>query len=252
MGTSLWSLDDRERHIQRQRFLANIGEQDEPTDFHDRARTQLTTRLDGWYGDFTPIPSQYLKSKFPTVEFSAVRVFADPTELMIIRALSMTYPAAQFGVSPGGDVFTARGDGWTIRGPRIYVARLSWLLDEAADLFNHLRGNRGGRFFERDGKFFTADGKATFMHVVPTEGEIDYLDQTSLHQHPQRARSATARPHREARIRSGTPETLEAHRRRCSLHDAELTNAGTCDSCAELLARPRERKSSSKPWWRFW
>src|SRR5690242_7090205 len=82
VGTSLWSLDDRERYIQRQRFLANVDEQDEPTDLHDRARTQLTTRLDGWYGDFAPTPSQYLKSKFPTVEFSAARVFADPTELM--------------------------------------------------------------------------------------------------------------------------------------------------------------------------
>ena len=43
--------------------------------------------------------------------------------LLIVRAISMTFPAAQFGVSPNGEVFTAYRNGWTIN-DRIYVTRL--------------------------------------------------------------------------------------------------------------------------------
>lgn len=78
----------------------------------------------------------------------------------------MTTGAAQFGVSPDGSIFTAHGDGWTIRGPRVDVTRLSWLLDEAADILQDIRGGAGGRFYERNGRFFLADGRTTILEVV--------------------------------------------------------------------------------------
>lgn len=240
-------LTDNRRRALIGQFLANVNEQDEATDLQRRAQDELARRLVGWYGDFDPNPTQYSKNRSPVTNFNAVRVLADPTELMIIRAISMTFPAAQFGISPSGEIFTAHGNGWTIRGPRIYVSRLSWLLDEAADHFNHLRANRGGRFYESDGNFFMADGRLTFMRVINTEGEINFADQRWLLRHPQRTLGDITKLHSSSRTRQNATEPTESRRMQCSLHEVELSESGTCAPCAELITPPE-----TKPWWRFW
>jgi hypothetical protein len=93
---------------------------------------------------------------------------ADPVELVIVRAVAMTEGAAQFGVSPSGAISTAHGDGWTIHGPRTDVTRLSWFLDEAADILQQIRNGRGGRFGSTNATADSsiADGKTTILEVV--------------------------------------------------------------------------------------
>lgn len=130
-----------------------------------RAAFELKRRLQHWNGDYLPRPSRF-KGKYGINRGTHLTVPADPVELVIVRAVSMTTGAAQFGVSPDGSTFTAHGDGWTIRGPRVDVTRLSWLLDEVADIVQQIRGGRGGRFYERDGRFFLADGRTTVLEVV--------------------------------------------------------------------------------------
>jgi hypothetical protein len=101
---------------------------------------------------------------------------AHPIDMMILRALSRTWGAAQFGCSPNGDVFTADTDGYSLySGRRDDVTGISPLLDEAADIFNSLRRGRGGRFYERDGCFFDADDRTTFLCVHLRE-DIDIDD----------------------------------------------------------------------------
>ncbi|MGZ4584109.1 MAG: hypothetical protein ACXVYI_07105 [Mycobacterium sp.] len=92
---------------------------------------------------------------------------ASGTELLIIRAISRTHGAAQFGVTPHGDVFTTDCDGNSFHsGRREYVTGLSPLLDEAAAIFNEWqRAGAGGRFYERRGQFFDGDSKALFLSV---------------------------------------------------------------------------------------
>lgn len=130
-----------------------------------RAAFELKNRLQHWNGDYLPRPSRF-KNKHGIDRGTHLVVPADPIELVIVRAVSMTTGAAQFGVSPDGSIFTAHGDGWTIRGPRVDVTRLSWLLDEAADILQDIRRGRGGRFYERNGKFFLADGRTVILEVV--------------------------------------------------------------------------------------
>ena len=130
-----------------------------------RAAFELKRRLQHWHGDYLPRPSRF-KNKHGIDRGTHLVVPADPIELVIVRAVSMTIGAAQFGVSPDGSIFTAHGDGWTIRGPRVDVTRLSWLLDEAADILQDIRRGRGGRFYERNGKFFLADGRTVILEVV--------------------------------------------------------------------------------------
>jgi hypothetical protein len=92
---------------------------------------------------------------------------ASPVELLIIRAISRTSGAAQFGCSPRGTVFTADTDGYSLHsGRRNEVTLLSPLLVEVADIFNewHRKGV-GGRFYERDGSFFDADDGAVLVEL---------------------------------------------------------------------------------------
>lgn len=247
------TLSNHTRDSCRRQILANLADQRAPTRLHHRAESELRRRLDGWYGDFDPVPSQFGKSKYATSAIDAVDIPADPIELLIVRALAMTYPAAQFGVSPNGEVFTAHGNGWTKDGPRIYVTRLSWLLDEAADVFNHLRRGRGGRFYERDGAFFLADGKVIFINIrhaynLETGADVGHSEINSLrprrHNAP-RARRGVEAPH------------IERPHTRCSLHDTDFDADGACNLCANLIAsRARITDKPAvvriKPWWQFW
>lgn len=144
----------------------NIEAQTDVDDvLQSRAAFELKRRLQHWNGDYLPRPSRF-KNKHGVDRGTHLVVPADPIELVIVRAVSMTIGAAQFGVSPDGSIFTAHGDGWTIRGPRVDVTRLSWLLDEAADILQNIRRGRGGRFYERNGKFFLADGRTVILEVV--------------------------------------------------------------------------------------
>lgn len=139
-----------------------------------RAAVELERRLHHWHGDYLPRPSRF-KNKHGIDRATHLVVQADPVELVIIRAVAMTKGAAQFGVSPDGTIFTAEGDGWTIQGPRVDVTRLSWLLDETADILQNLRHGKGGRFYERNGRFFLADGRTTVLEVVD---ELDAATRT--------------------------------------------------------------------------
>lgn len=130
-----------------------------------RAAVELERRLLHWHGDYLPRASRF-KNKHGIDRGAHLVVPADPVELVIVRAVAMTKGAAQFGVSPNGAIFTAEGDGWTIRGPRVDVTRVSWLLDEAADILQTIRRGRGGRFYERNGRFFLADGRTTILEAV--------------------------------------------------------------------------------------
>ena len=46
------------------------------------------------------------------------------------------------------------------------MTRLSWLLDEAADILQDIRHGAGGRFYERNGRFFLAADRTTILEVV--------------------------------------------------------------------------------------
>ncbi|MGU3501771.1 hypothetical protein [Mycobacterium sp. C31M] len=130
-----------------------------------RAAVELECRLQHWHGDYLPRPSRF-KNKQGIDLGTHLVVPVDPIELVIVRAISMTRGAAQFGVSPNGAIFTAEGDGWTIHGPRVDITRVSWLLDEAADILQTIRRGKGGRFYERNGLFFLADRKTTILEAV--------------------------------------------------------------------------------------
>ena len=94
---------------------------------------------------------------------------AHPCEMMIARAIALTWDAAQFGCSPDGSVFTADTDGysWPDSDHRDPATRLSPLLDEVAAIFNspRRRDGLGGRFYERDGRFFDADDGEIFVEI---------------------------------------------------------------------------------------
>lgn len=236
-------------------FVGNLEDLDAPIDLRERAAGTLTARLRNWHGDFMPLPSRFAKHRRPTADSAPVTIPTDPTELLIVRAISMTTPAAQFGVSPNGEVFTAYRNGWTIN-DRIYVTRLSWLLDEVGDLFNHRRAYRGGRFYLLDGTFFMADGKATFANVVEVPGS-DALSPRGSRSHAMGYSNAAAR-HRAPRVRWSSPLLP----RICSIHEVAFNSAGLCDRCSDLMGvsdpstrAPQKRRPParpSKPWWRFW
>ncbi len=211
-----------------------------------------------------PLPSRFPKGKRAVSERDAVVLPVDPVEVLIVRAISMTLPAAQFGVSPNGEVFTAYRNGWTIN-DRIYVTRLSWLLDEAADVFNHRRAGRGGRFYERDGEFFAADGKVTFLRV----DEVGELGAARTPVGPRTSR-AHLLGQADVKLRHAAPKvrwSATSPPRNCSLHKVALNPSGTCDVCSQLITqtlptsgswqsdsktRLRTPKRPQRPWWRFW
>lgn len=130
-----------------------------------RAAFELKRRLQHWNGDYLPRPTRF-KSKNFVSRGDHLVVPADPVELVIVRAVAMTRGAGQFGVSPNGAIFTAEGDGWTIGGPRVDVTRLSWLLDEAADMLHSITRGKGGRFYESGGYFIRAKDRSILMEVV--------------------------------------------------------------------------------------
>lgn len=103
---------------------------------------------------------------------AVIKIEANPREMMIVRAVSRTYGAAQFGCSPDGSVFTADTDGYSYPGGdrRDSVTGLSPVLEEVADIFNSRwrRDGIGGRFYERNGSFFDADDRAVFVEVKIT------------------------------------------------------------------------------------
>lgn len=150
-----------------------------------RAVVELENRLQHWNGNYLPRPTRF-KNKHGVSRGAHLVVPADPVELVIVRAVAMTTGAGQFGVSPNGAIFTAEDPGWTIHKRRVDVTRLSWLLDEAADILQQIRGGRGGRFYERDGRFFLADGRTTILEVVDEPAPTPRAEATPT--------SATSRP----------------------------------------------------------
>jgi hypothetical protein len=131
---------------------------------HDRAISVLRNRLSHWWGSALPALSQFAEN--PPTGQPPVPVWADPVELLVVRAIAATEGIACFGVEPGGAVFTE--DSGAVGGEafRVYITGLSPLLDAVGDIFNHVAGGVGGDFCERDGQFFTADGRK-FVEVRP-------------------------------------------------------------------------------------
>jgi hypothetical protein len=118
-------------------------------------------------------PQTRFKDYYPTGRaVPAFRREAHPIELLIVRAISRTSGAAQFGVTPQGKVFTTDTYGWSYHsGRREDVTGLSHLLDDAAELYLDwkIRERDGGRFYERDGRFFYADDGNVFL-----EAKLDF------------------------------------------------------------------------------
>lgn len=131
------------------------------------AAKELTRRLNRMR---LPLPprTRSRRDKWPTGRaIPVLRREAHPVEILVVRALSRTWGAAQFGCSPDGSVFTADTDGWSLpSGHRNNVTGLTNLLDEAAEILNEWRrDDRGGRFYERDGAFFDAEDGAIFLEI---------------------------------------------------------------------------------------
>jgi len=147
-----------------------------------------------------PLPprTRSRRDKWPTGRaIPVLRREAHPVEMLVVRALSRTWGAAQFGSSPDGSVFTADTDGWSLpSGRRDNITGLSNLLDEAAEILNEWRRNdKGGRFYERDGAFFDAEDGAIFLEI-DIRDNLDFRDDWDQ-SHPtrwvNRIRSSTAR-----------------------------------------------------------
>ncbi|MGB3764443.1 MAG: hypothetical protein WA966_14610 [Ornithinimicrobium sp.] len=64
-----------------------------------------------------------------------------------MKVLALTWPAAQFAVTPRGVVFAGYRHGRHRDQDRFYVSGLSQILDDAADLAYLASGGAGGRFF---------------------------------------------------------------------------------------------------------
>jgi hypothetical protein len=122
---------------------------------HERAVAGLTRRLDQWWGGSLAPLSRF--SDAPPARMPAT-LTADRVELLIVRAISAISARgpATFGVTSGGAVFTTDTGSWSDDAHAVFVTGLSTLLDEAADIFQHHTGGRGGRFIELDGRFYTA------------------------------------------------------------------------------------------------
>ena len=141
--------------------------------FRGRAADELLRRI---RRQKCSLPTQTcFKDYYPTGR--AVPVFkreAHPIELLIVRAISRTRGAAQFGVTPQGRVFTTDTYGSSYHsGRREDVTGLSHLLDDAAELYLDwkIRERDGGRFYERDGRFFYADDGKVFLEA---KLDVDY------------------------------------------------------------------------------
>lgn len=176
MSSSDGSIHQAKTYIRRRLVLRNevrermaVVCRDNPQ-WHEKAAPELERRLRRT-GLSLPPRTRSRRDKWPIDPGPLVRTReAHPIDMMIVRALSRTWGAAQFGCSPNGDVFTADTDGYSLySGRRDDVTGISPLLDEAADIFNSLRKGRGGRFYERDGCFFDADNGAIFLKVVVRE-----------------------------------------------------------------------------------
>jgi hypothetical protein len=92
-------------------------------------------------------------------------------EQLIMRVLSLTSPARQYGVSKNMLVFTTSANGWSRDAERVWLAGLSPLIDDVGQFYAEWRraedGHLGGRFFERDGIVFDATNHRTLVRLEP-------------------------------------------------------------------------------------
>lgn len=107
----------------------------------------------------------------PRTHTKAIRtdstVEGDEAERVIVRALSKRHTDAQFTVTPSGAVYSTHNFGWTKDKVRVFVAGLSPLLDEAAEVFHYQSGGKGGRIlFKSDATFVDANHKLVFLRVI--------------------------------------------------------------------------------------
>lgn len=127
-----------------------------------KARDRINRRLDSSWTGVWATPQHRFKRVEPSGRLRGAPVLdADPVELLIIRELAVTSPAAQFGVTPAGTIFTASTFGKSKEHERLYLSGLSPLLDTVAEILNEQRSGEGGRFFESEGLILdAADDKA--------------------------------------------------------------------------------------------
>ena len=83
-----------------------------------------------------------------------VGVSVDHVELLIVDALG---PSDEFGAGPRGAVYVVGPN----NGDRVFITRLSLLLDEATNVI-HCLNRGGGQFFESNDLFITEKGTAFF------------------------------------------------------------------------------------------
>ena len=109
-------------------------------------------------------PQERTKSREPKGYYMQPCHFsAYPEDLLVIKAISRTYGACQFGVTRRGKLFTTDADGYSPPTGRFeWVGGLSDLLDDVGDLFYRLREGQGGRFYTHAGQFWDALTRDTF------------------------------------------------------------------------------------------
>lgn len=131
-----------------------------------KARDRINRRLDSSWTGMWGTPQHRFKRVEPSGRLRGAPVLdVDPVELLIIRELAATSPAAQFGATPTGTVFTASTFGKSKEHERLYLSGLSPLLDTVAEIFNTQRSGEGGRFFESEGRIVDAADDLVVIHL---------------------------------------------------------------------------------------
>lgn len=154
--------------IERSKMLRRLEAQivgDEA--LHRRATEELIARLHNWWGGALRPQSAFSEMRRPN---EPVSTSADPIELLIVRAIGSIAEPVTFGVTREGAVFITDTGSWT-QGHAVFVTGISWLLDQATDIFSQLTEGTGGRFVERDGRFVADTGlhddAGAFLVVEP-------------------------------------------------------------------------------------
>jgi hypothetical protein len=139
-------------------------------DLLEQALTRLDERLKSgpWNWDaYRKIRRRYRAT--PRNDGGAPVIDCEGAELALVRILADTYPYNQFSVTPTGDVFVGQQHGYHRKSARLYVTRLSPILDEAADLLLARSLGEGGRLYVHSTVIERANdrGLLASLHLSP-------------------------------------------------------------------------------------
>jgi hypothetical protein len=134
----------------------------------EEAIVRVTRRLDGGRWTRQSLAPVQWKTRKPGVGRGEVPTIThDEVEFAIVYALARTWPAAQFSVDARGLVFAVQLNGYHRKADRLYVAGLSTILDEAADLQYLTSHGAGGRFYIQNQAVQLADGRSVIARLEP-------------------------------------------------------------------------------------